>query len=336
MRLLKYLLRRFLTIVPLFIGIIFIIFVLIRLLPGNPAYRLAGAFAYDEVVEALMEKMGLDKPIWYQFGIYLKDIVRGDFGKSWFTGQPVIQDLFLRFPATLELITYSLFVALVVGITLGVLSGVRPKGFFSKVSSGYGLIAGAIADFWAGLMIIFIFFYKLHWFPAPIGRLGLMTIPPPRITGILTFDSLISGSWEALGDSIAHLGLPVMTLGIVFAAPIMKMTRSSLGEVLNSNFIVQAKLLGLPRKIVSRYALRNALPPVITIIGFLYGFLLGGAVLVETVFGWGGMGQYVTLAISNKDYAAIQGFVIFATIFSLFVYLAVDLIYMMIDPRIEF
>ncbi len=336
MRLLKYFLKRLLTVIPLFIGIIFVIFVIIRLLPGNPAYRLAGAFTFEGTVENLTRRMGLDKPIWQQFLLYIRDVLRGDLGQSWFTNQPVLKDLVMRFPATLELITLSLLLALVIGITLGTLAAVRPKGTGSKISSGYGLMAGALADFWVGLMLVYIFFFRLHWVPAPMGRLNLMTTPPTRYTGSLLVDSLLDWNWVAFGDALSHLVLPVLALGLVFAAPIMKMMRSSLTEVLRSEFITYSRLLGLSNWTVARYAMRNALPPVVTIIGFLYGFLLGGAVLVETVFGWGGLGQYVTMAISNKDYAAIQGFVLFASVFSLIVYLVVDLVYMAIDPRIEF
>lgn len=336
MRMLKYLLKRLLTAIPLTFGIIFVTFVVVRMLPGNPAYRLAGSQANEAVVKAIIKKMGLDKSIWEQFVIYLKGILRGDLGISWFTSAPVQDDLLIRFPATLELITLSLLVCLIIGISLGTAAAVRPRGIFSKTSTGYGLIAGAIADFWVGLMFVYIFFYKLRWFPAPLGRLNLMITPPPHVTGMLTIDSLLAGDWDALWDSIGHLALPVITLATCFSAPIMKMTRSSVSEVLQSEFIAYARLLGLPRKRITRYAVRNALPPVVTIVGYLYGFLLGGAVLVETVFGWGGLGQYVTQAITNKDYAAIQGFMLVATVFFMLVYLTVDLIYMVIDPRIEF
>ena len=336
MRILKYLGKRLITFIPLLIGVILVTFVLVRLLPGNPAERLAGTFAYEETIKALMERMGLDKPIWQQFLIYLKNVVQGDLGESWFTNNPILEDLIVRFPATLELITFSLILAFIVGVSLGVLAAIRPKSIFSRISSFYGLLAGSIADFWLALMFIFIFFYKLGWFPPPIGRLDLMITAPPQVTGFLVFDSLIAGNWAALQSSISHLALPVLTLGLTVAAPIMKITVSSMMEVLDSDYINHSKVLGLKENKVMRYSLRNSMPPIVTILGVLYGTLLGNAVLVETVFGWGGLGQYVTQALVNKDYSAIQGFVLVATIFSMFVYLLVDLIYMAVDPRIKY
>jgi len=336
MKMLKYLIRRILTFLPLMFGVIFIVFVLVRLLPGSPVHRLAGTNANEAMVEAITKKMGLDKPIWEQFIIYLKGLLKGDLGLSWNTSNPVGRDLLVRFPATLELITISLFNCLVLGISLGAAAAIKPKGIFNKISNIYGLVAGAIADFWVGLMFIFIFFFTFRLLPAPLGRLDILNSSPVRITGFLLLDSLLIGDLAFFMDAFAHLVLPVASLTVCFTAPIMKMMKSSMGEVLQSDFIAYSKMLGLPKKTVTRYAIRNAMPPVVTMIGYIYGFLLGGAVLVETVFAWGGMGQYVTLAIANKDYAAIQGFMLVATIFSMAVYLVVDIVYMIIDPRIEF
>ncbi|MDQ0221402.1 ABC transporter permease [Peribacillus cavernae] len=336
MRIAKYLGKRLLTFIPLLIGVILVVFVLVRLLPGDPATRLAGNFAYGDTIAALRESMGLDKPIWQQFFIYLGNVLQGNLGESWFTNKPILDDLIVRFPATLELITLSILFSIAIGVPLGIVAAIKPKSIFSRISTGYGFFAGSIADFWFGLMLVFVFFTTLNWFPAPIGRLDLTITPPLQITGFLVIDSLLAGNWNALMNSIAHLALPVLTLGLINVAPIMKMTLSSMKEVMESDFINHAKVLGLSDKKVMRYALRNSLPSIVTILGVIYGSLLGGAVLVETVFGWGGLGQYVTQALVNKDYSAIQGFVLVATIFSLFIYLFVDLIYMIFDPRIKF
>jgi ABC-type dipeptide/oligopeptide/nickel transport system permease component len=331
----RYLGKRFLAFVPLMFGVVFITFAIVRLLPGNPAYRLAGTNANEAVVEAISKRMGLDKPITTQFVIYLQGLARGDFGLSWNTSNPVAEDLKERFPATLELITIALANCIVLGLLLGSIAALKPKGVISRIATAYGTIAGAIADFWIGLMLIFCFYYVLKIVPAPIGRFGILNTPPTRITGFLIIDSVLAGNWTALGDSLKHLFLPVATLTICFTAPIMKMARSSFLEILGSDFIGYARVIGLPRRTIARYALRNALPPVVTMIGYLYGFLLGGAVLVETVFAWGGLGQYVTQGVANKDYAAIQGFMVVAGVFSMLVYLAVDLVHMAIDPRIR-
>ncbi|MGA2764058.1 MAG: ABC transporter permease [Spirochaetia bacterium] len=331
----RYLGKRLLAFIPLLFGVIFLTFVIIRLIPGNPAYRLAGTNANESVVAAISKRMGLDKPITTQFVIFLGGLVKGDFGLSWNTSNPVVEDLKERFPATLELITIALVNCIFFGLLLGSIAALRPKGVISRIATGYGTIAGAIADFWIGLMLIFCFYFLLKIAPAPIGRIGILTAPPARITGSLLIDSVLAGNWTALGDALKHLLLPIATLTICFTAPIMKMARSSFLEILESDFIGYARVIGLPKRTIARYALRNALPPVVTMIGYLYGFLLGGAVLVETVFAWGGLGQYVTQGVANKDYAAIQGFMVVAGVFSMLVYLAVDLVHMAIDPRIR-
>lgn len=332
----KYIARRILTFVPLMFGVILIVFVMLRLMPGNPVHRLAGTNANEAMVQAITERMGLDKPIMEQFLIYFKGLLQGDLGLSWNTSNPVAGDLLARFPATLELITFTMINCIVLGVFIGAWAAINEKGIVNRLVNLYGLVAGAVADFWIGLMLIYVFSYLLQWLPSPMGRIGMMTTPPDTITGFLTVDSLLTGNMKALGDSIAHLVLPVTALTFSMTGQILKMARSSVRDILKSDFIAYARMKGLPRKTVLRYAIRNAMPPVITMIGFVYSFLLGGAVLIETVFSWGGLGQYVTQAIAYKDYAAIQGFMIVAAVFSMVVYLVVDLIYMAVDPRIKF
>lgn len=332
----KYIVKRILTFIPLMFCVILIVFVLLRLMPGSPVYRLAGTNANPAMIEAITQKMGLDKPIPQQFVIYVTGLLKGDLGISWNTSNPVTQDLISRIPATLELITITLFNCIVIGVFVGAQAALNEKGILNKIANVYGLAAGAFADFWVGLMFVYFFFYKLRWFPAPIGRLSLMVIPPPTVTGSVLIDSLLARNWNALWDGILHLVLPTAALTFCMMGQIMKMARSSVSDVLKSDFIRYAKMMGLPSSVIRKYAIRNALPPVITMIGYVYGFLLGGAVLIETVFSWGGLGQYVTQAIACKDYAAIQGFMIVATVFSMFVYLIVDIIYMFIDPRVKF
>lgn len=333
---LKYIAKRILTFIPLIFCVVLVVFILLRLMPGSPAYRLAGTNANPAMIAAITEKMGLDKPIWQQFVIYLEGLLRGDLGTSWNTSNPVAADLVARIPATLELITITLFFCIVIGVFLGARAAINEKGIISKIVNIYGLCAGAIADFWIGLMLVYFFFYRLHWFPAPLGRLSLMTTPPDRITGFILVDSVLTANWETFVDGAMHLALPVAALTFCMMGQIMKMARSSVSDILKSDFIAYARMMGLSNSVIRRYAVKNALPPVVTMIGYVYGFLLGGAVLIETVFSWGGLGQYVTQAIANKDYAAIQGFMIVATVFSMFVYLVVDIVYMLIDPRVKF
>lgn len=336
MKMLKYLTKRLAIFIPLFIGVILATFLLVRMLPGSPAEAMAGTLAYEETINSLKAKMGLDKPLYEQFAIYATNVLKGDLGQSWFTSRPVSEDIFERFPATFELITCSVLLAIVVGLVLGVASAVKPQGILSRISQFYGLLAGSFADFWLALMLIYFFFTILGVVPAPMGRLDLLTIPPDHITGMYLVDSLLTLNWEVFYDAAAHLLLPVVTLALVNGSIIMKMTSSTMKEIIESDFIHHAKMMGLSSSAISRYALRNALPAVITSVGNIYSFLLGGAVLVESVFSWGGLGQYVTAALSNKDYAAIQGFVLVATVFSMLIYLVIDILYMIIDPRVKF
>lgn len=336
MKMLKYLAKRILIFIPLFVGVVFVAFYLVRLLPGDPAHILAGSYAFEDTIEALTKQMGLDKPVFTQFLIYMKGVLHGDLGYSWFTSSSVTQDILTRFPATFELITLSILMALVIGMAIGIGSAVNPKGIFSKISSIYGLLAGSFADFWLALLFIYLFFAVLGIAPAPMGRLNIILSPPKRITGMYVFDSLVTGNWVVFKDALAHLALPVITIGLIQGAAVMKMTNSTMVEIMESDFIHHAKIMGLPTSMIVRYALRNSLSAIVATVGNIYTFLLGGAVLIETVFSLGGLGQYVTQALSNKDYQAIQGFILVATVFSMVLYLVIDIIQMIIDPRIKY
>lgn len=335
-RLVVYTVKRLLYLLPQAIGISVVTFVIVRTLPGNPAYLIAGPRATQEMITQLESQMGLDRPLWVQYAMYLRDILRGDFGTSWVTSNPVLVDLARRVPATLELITYGILLSLLIGIPLGAYAAMRRdnKSIAGKITGIYGSLAGAVPDFWFGLIAIFIFYVQLGWAPAPMGRIGMMVLPPPPVTGFLTLDTLIAGDFEAFRSVLAHLALPVLTLVFVYMAPIVKMTRSSMEEVLESDYIRHSIALGLPKRRIFSRALHNALPPVVTILGVLYGYLLGGAVLVESVFAWGGLGQYAVQSIVNSDFAAIQAFVLVAAGFTLIVYLVVDLVYFALDPRL--
>jgi peptide/nickel transport system permease protein len=246
---------------------------------------------------------------------------------------PVTSDLAQRFPATLELITLSLLVALLIGMPLGVAGARNKRGILRKIADYYGLLAGALPDFWFALVLIFIFYTLLGVAPAPLGRMDFTVVPPPTITGSLLIDSVATGNWAAFRNAAGHLILPVLTLGIVNAGPILKMTQSTTERMLEADFSRYAEMCGLPRHVVVRHALRNALPSVITIVSVLYGFLIGGAVLVEIVFSWGGAGQYAVQGVLNADLNPVLGFVLYSAILSLIIYLVVDLLYFALDPR---
>jgi ABC-type dipeptide/oligopeptide/nickel transport system permease component len=330
----QYLLRRLLFAIPQLVGITFVTFLLIHLIPGDPARLMLGPLASEETIHSLRDHMGLNRSFFEQYGLYAWHALGGDFGSSWQSGNPVAKDLRQRLPATLELITYSLLVAIVIAIPLGVRAARNPGKLSDRFAFGYGLVAGALPEFWLGLILILVFYVKLKWVAAPDGRLDVNVLPPRQITGAYTVDGLLTGNWTAVGSAFKHLLLPVTTLAIVTIGPILKMTRSSMQQMLASDFTRYARLCGLPEKLVGRYALRNSLPPIVTLVAVLYSFLIGGAVLVEVVFGWGGAGQYAVQGVLNADFAVVQGFVLIAAIISLIVYLAVDLVYFAIDPRL--
>jgi ABC-type dipeptide/oligopeptide/nickel transport system permease component len=335
MMVLRYIGSRLLFLIPQLIGIVLVGFVLIKAVPGDPATLMLGPMASADSIAKLRGDLGLDQPMPTQFLIYLEKLIRGDFGTSWQTTQPVLSDLRTRFPATLELVTYGLLLALLIAIPLGVFTAATKRSAIRKLGGAYGLIAGALPDFWLALVLVFIFYSKLHWLSSPIGRIDLSVVPPDTITGFYTIDSLLTGNWEALVSSVQHLILPVITLGLINAGPILKMTQSTMERMLGSDFSQYERLCGLPRQLVMRHAFRNGLPSIITIVSVLYGFLIGGAVLVEIVFSWGGAGQYAVQGVLNSDFNPVLGFVIFSALFSLIVYLIVDLAYLAIDPRIR-
>ena len=332
----RYVIRRLVLLVPQVLGVTTIVFFLIRLLPGDPAYMIAGSLATKDVIASVRRQLGLDRPIWDQYIIYLDRVAHGDLGKSWLTSSQVTQDILQRMPATLELITLALILAFCIALPLGMLTALRPGTVIDRLASAYGMLAGAMPDFWWALFLVFILFGKLRVVPAPIGRLDIALVPPPQVTGFYTVDSIIAGDWPVFWSALAHLALPTFTLAFVYAGPILKMARSTMSQALLGNFVQYARASGLPGHVVARYALRNALLPVITMTGITYGYLIGGAVLIELIFAWGGLGQYAVQAITSSDYMAVSGVVLTTTMFSLLVYLAVDLIYLAVDPRIRY
>ena len=335
MRIARYVAKRLLFIGPQLFGIVLVSFLLVKLIPGDPAVLMLGPFATADQLTALRADLGLQGGVLEQFWIYLQKLVQGDLGTSWQTTQPVLDDLMLRFPATLELITLSLLLALLIGIPLGVAAAYFKRSIVRKFSDYYGLLAGALPDFWLGLVLIYLFYTLLGWTPPPLGRIDIALIPPPPVIGFYVFDSLVAGDWAAMWSSLGHLVLPVVTLGIINAGPILKMTQSTMDRMLEADFIRYAEMCGLPKTVVVRQALRNALPAIVTIVSVLYGFLIGGAVLVEIVFSWGGAGQYAVQGVLNADINPVLGFVLFSAVLSLIIYLLVDLLYFAIDPRIR-
>ncbi|MCB8881346.1 ABC transporter permease [Acidisoma cellulosilytica] len=316
-------------------GVLLVTFVLVRLLPGDPALLLLGNMATPDAIAALRQRLGLDQSVWIQFMHYLINVLHGDLGTSIFTSHPVTQDLLERAPATLELITYAMILTVVLGVGLAILSVAGRRYGFDRLTRLYGLAAGALPDFWVGLLLIFFFFHIAGWAPAPFGRLDTYLTPPNTITGFYTIDSLLTGNWADLGSAISRLALPVITISLVNAGAMMKMTQTVFANVYDSSFVQHARACGMPESRIVAMSLKNSMPPIITTAGFLFGFLLGAAVIVETIFSWGGLGQYAVQAVINSDYPALQGFVMVAAIVVLLVYLVVDVLYELVDPRIR-
>ena len=332
---LRYIAKRMPYVIPQLFGIILVSFFMVKLIPGDPAVMMLGPTASQQSLAALRDKMGLSKPLWQQFAYYIGDVLHGNLGTSWQTTRPVTEDLLQRFPATLELVTFGLLLAIAIGFPLGVAASRLQSGPVRKFADYYGLLAGAMPDFWLALVLIYIFYTQLGWIAAPLGRIDLAVVPPKTITGSLVVDSLLTGNIDALSSSFGHLVLPVLTLGIINAGPILKMTQTMVTRALSSEFVQYAEICGLPRRVVLRQAVRAALPAIVTIISVLFGFLIGGAVLVEIVFSWGGAGQYAVQGVLNADVNPVLGFVVFSAVLSLVIYLVVDLIYYALDPRMR-
>ncbi len=345
MRLALYIGRRFLFLIPQVFLISFITFVLVRLLPGDPARLSLGPLAPESSVEALRAKMYLDRPIPEQYLIWLENAFQGDLGESWVNNTEVIDDLVHRIPVTLELIFLALLVVFVVLVPLAIITASRTRNWivriFQNLTFGYGMLAGALPDFLLGLVLIFFLFagaaglMPAEILPGPEGRLGILDFEPPFVTGSILIDSLIAGDMEIFWSGFMHLIMPVFTLAFVYGAPIFKMLRSQMEGALKADYTTYAEAVGLAPRIVLTRAARVAAGPTLVITGVVVMFLLGGAVLVERVFNYVGLGQYAINGIVTADYAPIQGFVCFAAIFTMLVYLAVDLIHFAMDPRIK-
>jgi peptide/nickel transport system permease protein len=330
----RYLLTRASLSVASLFGALLFTFVITHLLPGNPILVHAGLRSAASI-KLLEQQMGLDQPIPLQFEQYLQALGRGDLGHSWSSGNSVAMDLRERLPASVELGTFATILAVLVGVPLGVLSAVRRGGVWDRVARVLGVSGVSMPVFWLGLLLILAFYYGLHIAPAPIGRISTQTEAPPVITGLLTLDSLIAGNLPAAFDALSHLVLPGVTLAMVVMVPIMRITRSSMLEALGESYVRTARAAGIPaRQIIFGDALRNSLVNVLTISGLAFGYLIGGAVLVEKVFAWPGLGQYALNALLENDYSAIQGFILAITTIYILLNLGVDVLYGLIDPRI--
>ena len=329
------LLRRLLALVPVLLGVVLASFLLTRLLPGDPAVFFANSVtAGADTVAALRARMGLDLPLWQQFLAYLAQLARGDLGQSIQTGQPVAADLLQRLPASAELTLVALGAAVLLALPLGIAAALRPGSAIDHACRVLGVVGVALPSFVTGLLLIYVFYFRLGLAPEPIGRLDPFAIPPPRVTGFLLLDTLLAGDGAGFLAAARQLVLPTATMALFALAPLTRMTRAAMLDVLGSDFIRAARAHGLRRRrIVFSYALRNALLPVVTTLGMVFSSMLGANVLVERVFAWPGIGSYALDALVGLDYAPVQGFMLVMAGLLVGVNLLVDLLYAIIDPR---
>lgn len=330
----RFILKRLLFLVFILFGVSILVFISVRLIPGDPAQVMLGERATPEALIKLRASLGLDKPWHIQYLYYISNILKGDFGTSIMTNNAVMAEILKKFPATIELAFGSIIIASVVGISAGILAAVYRNSWIDNLVMVGALTGVSMPIFWLGLILMLIFSSYLELLPFS-GRMDITSELEP-ITNFYLIDSLLQGDWEAFGDTVQHLFLPAFTLSTVPTAIIARMTRASMLEVLNHEYIKTAYAKGVSKsRVVLHHALKNALIPIVTITGLQLGLLLSGAVLTETVFSWNGLGSYVVNAVNARDFPVVQGCVlIFATTFVV-VNMLVDLSYFLIDPRVR-
>ena len=328
--------KRLMFAIPSLIGVVIVTFLLTRALPGDPAAYFAGPAATKEAVEQIRKKLGLDKPLIEQFFRYTNDLAHGDFGNSLTTGQPVAAEIRNRLPASAELTLLGLVVSVMIAIPLGVLAATRPGSWIDHVCRITTTAGVSLPVFFTGLVLVYVFYFRLGWSPAPLGRLDVFYSAPNTITGFYLIDTLIARDLEAFRSAVSQLLLPAATLAIFSLAPIARMTRASMLAVLASDFVRTARASGLsPGTVIVTYAFRNAMLPVITTLSMVFSFLLGANVLVEKVFAWPGIGSYAVEALISSDFAPVQGFVLTMAVMYVLLNLIIDILYGVIDPRVR-
>lgn len=330
-----FLLRRLVFMALTVLGAVTVTFVLANLVPADPARAALGPDATEAQVANYRRERGLDQPLLVQYGRYVSAMLRGDLGTSIVSRAPVAGDLGKFIPATIELLVPSLVISVVFGFVLGVGSAFFRGGVVDQLARFVSLLGLSMPVFWLGLVLQLVFFRWLGWFPAG-GRLATVLSPPPNVTGFYTLDSLLAGNWQTLQSSLIHLVLPAVALATLTLGIVARMTRSSLLDVLSSNYVRTARSKGLRESVVLwKHALRNAAVPIVTVIGLRLGQMFSGAVLTETVFAWPGVGRYAFTALKQLDFPVVMGFTVWATIIYALVNLLVDLSYTVIDPRVR-
>ncbi len=307
---------------------------MVRAIPGDPAQIMLGQTATQSQVKEVRARMGLDEPLPVQYLVFVKDAVRGDLGDSIVTGRPVTAELLERLPATFELTAFAMLIAILVGVPVGVISAVRQYSVLDKVTSTVALTGISMPIFWLAMILIVIFGVNLELLPFP-GRLS-PTTAITSITGLVLVDSLLTLNFAGFWDGLLYLIMPAVALATIPMAVIMRMTRSSMLEVMGEDYVRTARAKGVvPWRVVFKHSLRNAMLPTVTVIGLLVGLLMGGSIITETIFSWPGIGQITYESINRRDYAMIQGVVLYGAVLFVLVNLAVDVLYAVLDPRVR-
>jgi peptide/nickel transport system permease protein len=332
---LRFIVRRIGGLVFVMVGVSILTFFLAQVVPVDPAATALGSNAREEQIEAYRKQLGLDQPAVIQYISYANRLLRGDLGQSIRTRRPVIDDLTDFLPATIELTLAAMLITIVFGLPLGILAALNRNTWVDAAARLVSMIGGAMPIFYVGLVLLGIFYRQLQWLPGP-GRLDSTLTPPEHVTGLFVLDALLTSNWKVFGNASAHLILPGVTLGFYSTAVLLRMTRSSVLEVLGHDYVRTARAKGLgERLVVGRHILKNALPPILTIIGILFGSLLSGAVLTETIFNWPGIGRYATTSVTTLDYPAVMGVTLVAAVIYPLVNTLVDIGYSVIDPRVR-
>jgi peptide/nickel transport system permease protein len=333
--LVKYTIKRILMLIPVLLGVSLVVFLIMRVFSPDPAPVVLGEHASKEAMKAWRDAHGLNESIVLQFIDFLKNAITGNFGNSYYTNQPVSKEIMARFPATVELAICSIIFASVFGVLLGVVAAVHKNTIADYASTLLALIGISMPIFWLGILLILLFSGTLHLLPST-GRIDPM-LQPVGGSGLYLWDTLTAGDFEAFGNAVQHLIMPTLALSLYSMAIITRMTRSSMLDTLNQDYIRTARAKGITQqRVIKHHALRNAMIPITTVIGLQFGSLLGGAVLTETVFAWPGIGSYTVECIQKSDFPVVQAVVlIIATIYVL-INLVVDLIYAFLDPRIKY
>lgn len=331
---LGFITRRVLVVLPTLLGVTIIIFLMLRLTPGDPAELLLGERATPTALESMREYLGLNEPLYVQYGMFLKRLARFDLGETIWSRQKVSIEIKERFPATIELAVVAMGISCFFGILLGLVSAARQYSWMDYLSMVTSLLGVSMPVFWLGLMLMLVFSLALGWFPMS-GRLGI-DIDLPIVTNFYVLDAILARDWNALKDVLMHLALPSIALSTIPLAIVARMTRSSMLEVLRQDYIRTAKAKGLGQiRIVLKHALRNGLIPVVTVVGLQFGILMGGAILTETVFAWPGVGKWLYDGVVKRDYMVIQGGTMIVAGTFVIVNLIVDVLYAVINPRIS-